>query len=150
MASKAANPIGFQSMLAAIIAISILESLLAGFGIIPPMLSYSPANLLFAFLRLAILAYAGWAYAPSGVARAALRGGALFLASSLALCIAAIAAKNIATHPILGVFVPDGALMALFAVIVVQNTLMGAAIAAVVAWLSRQKFFQGLFTAKKS
>jgi len=137
-------------MLAAIAAISIIESALAGFGIIPPVLSYSPANLFFAFLRLAILAYAGWAYAQSGVARAALRGGSLFLASSLALCIAVIAAKNIATHPILGVFVPDGALMALFAIIIAGNTLAGAAIAALVAWLSRKKAFKKLLPSKNN
>lgn len=147
-AKKTSPAVGFQLILAAIIAISVIEVALAGFGVIPPIFSYSPANLFFAFLRIAIVVYAG--YAASGVARAALRGGALFFASSLAVCISVFAAQGIATHPILGVFVFDGMLPALFAVIIVQNTLMGAAIAAVVAWLSRQKFFQGFFPAKKS
>ena len=162
MTKKTANAIGmakkktkqspsassFQCTLAAIIAISVIEVAFAGFGVIQPIFSYSPANLFFAFLRIAIVVYAG--YAASGVARAALRGGALFFASSLAICISVFAAQGIATHPILGVFVFDGMLPVLFAVIIVQNTLTGAAIAAVVAWLSRQKFFQGFFPAKKS
>ena len=137
-------------MLAAIIAISIIESALAGFGIITPVLSYSPANLFFAFLRLAILAYAGWAYAPAGVAHAALIGGALFLASSLTLCVSVFAAPGLATHPILGVLVQDGTLPALLAIIVVQNTLVGAAIAAMAAWLSQKKAFKTLISSKKN
>ena len=149
-AKKTSPAVGFQWMLAAIIAISMLESALAGFGIITPVLSYSPANLFFAFLRLAIVVYAGSEHAASGVARAALRGGALFLASSLTLCASVFAAPSVATHPILGVLVQDGTLPALLALIVVENTLVGAAIAAVVAWLSRQKFFQEFSLPKRT
>ena len=141
MAKAKTKPIKVQYLLAAIIAISIIESALAGFGIIPPVLSYSPANLFFAFLRLSILVYAGLAYAPSGTARAAIMGGALFLASSLTLCLSVFAAKGFATHPILGVFVIEGELPALCAIIVLENALAGAAIAAAVAWLSQKKIF---------
>jgi len=137
-------------MLAAIIAISIAECSLAAFGIIPPILSYSPANMLFAFLRLAIIVYAGVEYAASGPARAALAGGALFFASSLALCTFVVAAKGFAAHPILGVFAPDGALPALFAVIILENALVGAALAAAVAWLSQKKVFRKLLASKKN
>jgi hypothetical protein len=146
--------IGFQHMLAAIVAISAIEASLAGFGIITPILSYSPANIFFAFLRIAIVVYAGSEFASSGMARAALGGSALFFASSIALCICVFAARGIATHPILGVFVWDGQLPALFATIVLENTLVGAAIAAAVAWLSQEKSFQAflrkLFTSKKN
>jgi len=141
---------GFQYMLAAIIAISVVEAALAGFGVIPPVLSYSHVNIFFAFLRLAIVVYAGSEYAASGVARAALRGGALFFASSLTLCVFVFASPSFATHPILGVFVFEGELPALLAIVIAENTLLGAAIAAVVAWLSRQKFFQKFFSSKKS
>ena len=149
-AKKTSPAVGFQWMLAAIIAISMLESALAGFGIITPVLSYSPANLFFAFLRLAIVVYAGAEYASSGMARAALRGGALFLASSMALCISVAAAPYFATHPILGLFVLDGQMPPLFATIILENTVVGAVIAAVVAWLSGQQFFRKLLPSKKS
>ena len=148
--SHAGNTICFNWLASAIILISILESLLAGFGIIPPILSYSPANLFFAFLRIAIVVYAGWAYAASGLARAALRGGALFLASSLAICISVSALPGIATRPILGVFAPEGSLPALFATILVENTLVGAALAAAVAWLSQKKLFRKILPSKKN
>jgi|GEM_PF-2075297 len=146
MAKTKTNAIGFIWLLAAIIAISIVEAALAGFGIIPPVLSYSPANLFFAFLRLAIVVYAGLAYAPSGTARAAAMGGVLFLASSLTLCLSVFAAKGFATHPILGVFVMEGELPALCAIIVLENALAGAAIAAAVAWLARKKIFKKQFS----
>ena len=149
MASKNFPLFGFQHMLAAIIAISIIEASLAGFGIIPPVLSYSPANLFFAFLRLAIIVYAGMEYAASGVARAAMKGGALFLASAITLCIAVFAAKGLALHPILGVSAQGDALLALFAIILVTNALAGAAVAALAAWLSQKKFFQKPRSSKK-
>lgn len=140
----------FQCLLAAIIAISIIETLLAASGIITPILSYAPANLFFAFLRLAIVVYAGLEYAHSGVARAAIRGGALFLASSLALCAAVLAAPFFATHPILGIFVMNGEMPALLAIIVLENATVGAAICAAAAWLSRQEAFRNLLSGKKS
>ena len=141
-AKNSSPAVGFQYMVAAVIAIALIESALAGFGAIPPILSYSPANIFFAFLRLAIVVYAGAEYASSGITRAALRGGALFLASSTALCISVSAAPYYATHPVLGVFVLDGQMPALFATIILENTLVGAAIALAVAWLSGQKIFQ--------
>ena len=140
---------GFLRMLAAIIAVSITEASLAGFGVIPPILSYSPANLFFAFMRLAIVVYAGSEYAAPGLARSALRGGALFLASSLTLCAIVYAAPHFATRPVLGVFVMEGDLPMLLGVIVLENTLVGAAIAAAVAWLSGQRFFQDFLSLKK-
>jgi hypothetical protein len=148
-AKETSAQIGFLPLLAAIAAVSTAESLLAGFGIIPPILSYSPSNLFFAFLRIALVVYAGWAYAAEGAARAALRGGALFLASSLTLCLLVFAAKGIATHPILGVLVIEGELPGLFAVIVAENALVGAAIAAVAAWLSQKKVFKKIFHSSK-
>jgi len=141
-AKETSPAIGFLHMLAAIVAISAIEASLAGFGIITPILSYSPANLFFAFLRIAIVVYAGLKYAAEGAARAALRGGALFLASSLTLCIFVFAAPNFATHQILGVFAWVSALPALFATIILENTLVGAVLAAAVAWLSQKMFFQ--------
>ncbi|MFA6214502.1 MAG: hypothetical protein WC717_04470 [Candidatus Micrarchaeia archaeon] len=142
--------IGFQLLLAAIIAISLVECLLAGLGIIPPILSYSPANIFFALLRIAIAVYAGYSFAAGGMARAALRGGGLFLASSLAICALVFAAPYFATHPILGVFVMEGSLPSLLAVIVAENTLAGAAIAAIVAWLSGQNFSKSWFLSKRA
>ena len=140
------NAISFLWLLAAIISISIVEAALAGFGIIPPVLSYSPANLFFAFLRLAIIVYAGLAYVSSGTARAAAMGGALFLASSFTLCLSVFAAKGFATHPILGIFVTADELPALCAIIILENALAGAAITAAVAWLSREKIFKKQFS----
>jgi len=149
-AAKQTSPaFGFQYLLAAIIAISVIEALLAGFGVIPPILKYSLANLFFAFLRLAIVVYVASEYAATGVARAALHGGALFFASSLTLCVAAFAAPGFATHPILGIATFDGELQILFAIIVLENTLVGAVISALVAWLSGQKFFQNFLSSKK-
>ena len=144
------NIIGFKWLAAAIVLVSLVEASLAAFGIIPPILSYSPANLFFAFLRLAIVVYAGLGCAPSGLARASLAGGALFLASSLAICISVFALPGIATRPILGIFVQEGTLPALFATIVVENTLVGAALAAAVAWLSQKKLFRKILPSKKN
>ena len=84
-AKKFSISVSFQLMLAAIIATSVIEAALAAFGMITPVLSYSPANFLFAIARLAIVVYAGIGYSAVGAVHAALRGGALFFASSLTL-----------------------------------------------------------------
>ena len=147
-AKRPPTAVSFRLMLAAIVAISAVEAALAAFGMVPPVLSYSPANFLFAIARLAIVVYAGMEHA-AGAAHAALRGGALFLASSLTLCVSVFAAQGIATHPILGVFALDNTLPALFAIIVLENALVGAAIAAAVAWLSGQRFFRKSISPEK-
>jgi hypothetical protein len=115
-------------------ALALLESALILAGAIKPVLSYSPENLFFAFARIGLVAYAGVVSAREGLRRAALNGAIASFAGVAVICLAALAGRFWLKAAVLGVAVPDTASMVvLLAFIIIENTAIGAVVAAAAA-----------------
>jgi len=134
MAKTSFNP---ALPLAIVVLLAVIEVALIVTGFLSPVLSYSPGNLVFTFARFAIVVYAGVFSAKEGLKKSALNGSAIAFAASLAICIIAFFAGSYFGVPVLGLSVPNLPYKILmFAIIVVENTLLGAIVAVVAGWLS--------------
>ena len=126
-----------KTIIAASAALALLEVVLIYFEILPPALSYSPGNLLFSLGMLALVAYAGFASAQQGLGKAVLNGAAVSIAASLTLSISSIVLKTCG-RPILGISAADQlSVYLLLVLIILENTLLGAIIAALAALARR-------------
>ncbi|HQT45328.1 MAG TPA: hypothetical protein PLO51_05075, partial [Candidatus Micrarchaeota archaeon] len=76
----------------ALVFLSLLEIALIIAGAIPPVFSYSFWNLAFAFSRLAVIAYCGYANSRHGPLICAKCGALISLAYSLVFCAASVLA----------------------------------------------------------
>lgn len=132
---KTSKRVGVKVLAGASAAASLVEVALILAGILPPVLSYSAGNLLFAFVRLALAVYAG--IASDSLKKSALNGGIVAFSGVLVLCLAAFASSLSLKVTVLGVSsgIP---LPLLLAVIVVENAVIGAVLAVVAAWLARK------------
>ncbi|MFA5106176.1 MAG: hypothetical protein WC506_04415 [Candidatus Micrarchaeia archaeon] len=120
----------------AVVLLSFVESALIAAGIIPPVFSYSWWNLLFSFLRLALIAHAGFTHSENGPLHCARCGAVLGLSYSLALCLASAASLALFQVPVLGMPYTNLQTYAFtLAILVVQNVALGAAVAIVSASL---------------
>ncbi len=116
--------------------LSLLEAALIISGALPPALSYSPGNVLFALARIAVIAYAGWT-AGAGLKKAALNGAIVSFAANIVICLATLAGTFWLRVPVLGVSAPDSAaLLVVLVVALLANVLLGAVIAAAAALLA--------------
>ncbi|NYZ74049.1 hypothetical protein H0O00_02815 [Candidatus Micrarchaeota archaeon] len=136
---KNGNPATLAILAAAIVSLTIAEVALIGVGILPPVLSYSLGNLFFSLLRLALAVYGGLLVAKKGLGAAAFNGALLLFAGSLTLCIATLAGSTYLGRPILGLAAPDTfSMILLLSITVVENTLLGAVLAAIAAFVSNK------------
>jgi len=123
--------------LAIVVLLSSIEVILIVLGILPPILSYSPGNLLFSFAHLVVVAYAGTIVAKEGLKKSAMNGAVIAFAASFSICLLAFFCSSFFGVPVLGVriagIVPE---LLVFAIIIIENTLLGALAAAVVGWVS--------------
>jgi hypothetical protein len=118
--------------------VSIVEVLLIFFGLITPILSYSPANLALAFLRLGIIVYAG-TILKEDLKKSALKGGLLGLTMALIFCLSALLGRYYLSKPVLGIKAPNTpSLFVMLAFILVENCILGAVVAVVSSWVSRK------------
>ncbi len=121
---------------AALVFLSLAEGALILAGIIPPVFSYSFWNLLFAFIRLALIAHAGFSYSENGPLHCARCGAVMGAAYSLALCAASAFGLAFFREPVLGVpYLNLESYAFTLLVLVVQNAALGAAVATVFASL---------------
>lgn len=119
------------------IIVSVVEAVLVFSSILPSVLSYSAGNLVFAVIRLALVAYAGMIVAREGLRRAAINGGFVSLATVLAICVISLVGKFLYLKPLLGISVFSYfGLAAVVALLIVENVLLGAFVAACAAWAS--------------
>ncbi len=119
---------------AAMALLSVLEVALIFSGLLPPIFSYSPGNIVFALARLSVIAYIAYSGAKNGVVEAAKNGAVLSLASVVAMCLAALASGLWLKKPVLGISAPsDAALFQILAFLLLGNVILGAAIAVMVA-----------------
>ncbi|MDD5172345.1 MAG: hypothetical protein PHF60_04905 [Candidatus ainarchaeum sp.] len=136
---KNGNPVALKTLAAAIISLTIAETALIAAGILPPILSYSPGNLFFSLLRLALAVYGGLLVAKKGLGAAAFNGALLLCASSLTICIATLIGTTYLGKPILGVAAPDApSLILVLSMVLIENTLLGAILAAIAAFVSNK------------
>jgi hypothetical protein len=137
MAKKNIPP-NIVQLAGAIIFLVIFESVLVIAGILPPVMSYSLGNVVFAGLRLAIIAYAGTLILEGGMMRAAKQGAILGFASSFTLCLLTIVCKSFFNIAILGISVPSQSyLYIVLAISVLANSLLGAIVAAVSYFIAK-------------
>ena len=119
--------------------VSLIEMGLIILGILPPVASYSPGNLVFLFARLAIYVYAGILFSKQGVKKAVKNGAILAFVSSLVVCAATLKGKFLLGRPVLGISAPNTESLVLVLILVILgNTLMGALIAGITAFVKRR------------
>lgn len=119
-----------------VVLIAFVESALIVAGAIPPVFSYSWWNLFFSFLRLALIAHAGFTHSEHGPLSCSGCGAMLGFLSSLALCASSALSLVLWQIPVLGMPYLNAQTYAFtLAILVVQNTALGAAVATAFASL---------------
>ena len=114
--------------------ISVLEVALVFSGLLPPVLSYSAGNLVFSLARFAVIAFVAYSRTKKGLFDAAKTGATLSFASVLVICLAALASRLWVKIPLLGISVQsETALFQVLAFILIENVVIGAAVAAIIA-----------------
>lgn len=128
---------GMKVKTAALLAagIALAESLLIIFGNVPPLAAYAAENLFFTLLIYLVLVYCAWGFAGN-LKKAAAAGAEIALSANIVYALAMFAGKAVGV-PVLGVSMPDMFSLA-FVILVslILNTLLGACIAALVAWIA--------------
>lgn len=119
---------------AAMALLSVLEVALIFSGLLPPIFSYSPGNLVFALARLSIIVFIAYSGAKKGLVEAAKNGAVLSLASVVVMCLAALASRLWLKTPVLGISAPsDAAFFQILAFLLLGNVILGAVIAVMIA-----------------
>ncbi len=114
---------------AALVFLSLLEVALIIAGYVPPVFSYSFANIAFSFSRLAVIAYCGYVNSRHGPLHCAKCGAYISLVYSLVFC-AASALALLLHIPVLGMpYTGVETYAFVLAMLVVQNVALGAVVA---------------------
>jgi len=122
-----------------VVFLSLIESILIFFDILPPLASYSSGNLLFSFAKLAAIAYAGILFYDEGLKKSAFYGGILGLVTASVVSLASFISKLYFKKPLLGISIPSGASYLLMMVIVIlENVLLGMIIAVCAGWITKK------------
>lgn len=122
---------------AAVALLSAIEAVLVVLGVLPPVLSYSPGNILFSLAKLAIIAYAGIVSAPGGLKKSALNGAILGFAGAAALCIFSLLGSALFGKTVLGLPVPNIVSLAiLLAFTLITNAVLGTIVAAIARFIA--------------
>ena len=113
--------------------LSIVEVVLIFLGVLPPVLSYSIENLIFAFIRFSIIIYSGiiakeW--------KGAVKNGVVVSFSGvIIICLATLLSNFYLKIPVLGLKIPNiESLVLMLLVILVQNILLGIICAVLGYW----------------
>ena len=125
--------------LAAFVALlSAIEAILVILGVLPPVLTYSPGNILFSLLKLAIIAYAGIVSAPEGLKKSALNGALLGFAGAAAICVFSLLGSALFGKTVLGL--PPVSNIAPLAILLVftliTNAVLGTIVAAIAGFIA--------------
>jgi hypothetical protein len=118
--------------------LSLIESGLVLAGLLPPVLSYSPGNLLFSLASLAVIFCLGWTLAKLKWKQIALKSGLAMLAGVIVICLAALLGNYI-NKPVLGIQVQSFSMLLLvLAFIIIENVLLAVILALVAAFIARK------------
>lgn len=122
--------------------IALVESALILAGNVPPLAAYATENLFFTLLIYLVLVYCAWGFAGN-LKKAAAAGAEIALSANIVYAFATFAGNAVGV-PVLGVNTPDMFSVAFVILVsIILNTLLGACVAALVAWIA------GKVTAKK-
>ncbi len=126
--------------LSALIAlVSIAEVSLIIIGMLPPIASYSPGNLIFMFAQFALLVYAGILFSKEGVKKAVRNGAILAFVSALVVCLGSLKGKFLLGKPVLGISAPNTeSLILVLVILLIENTVLGALISGLTAFLAKK------------
>jgi hypothetical protein len=119
--------------------LSLIESALIFFEILPPLSSYSLGNILFTLVKLAVIIWMGIVFYEKGLGKSALYGGILGFTSSSIFALVAFISRIYFKKPILGIAIPSGVSYFLtIAIIILENILLGAIIAVCASWITKK------------
>lgn len=137
---KKQSRLGFRFMykMGAIAAlVSVVEVLLIFGGLLPPVLSYSPANLFFMLVRLALIVYTGIAYAKQDLRISAITGAFTAFCGIFVLTMASTLNYLYMHKTVLGVLIfSREAMFMLMMTTIFQNVIIGTIIGGIAGWLS--------------
>jgi hypothetical protein len=120
-------------------ALSLIESALIFFEILLPLSSYSLGDLLFTFVKLAVIIWVGIIFYGEGLKKSALYGGILGFTSAAVFSLVSFISKTYFRKPILGIAIPSGASYFLtIAIIILENILLGVIIAVCASWITKK------------
>jgi cation transport ATPase len=120
-------------------ALSLIESALIFFEILPPLSSYSLGDILFTLVKLAVIIWMGIVFYEKGLGKSALYGGILGFTSSSIFSLAAFISSTYFLKPILGISVPSGVSYFLTtAIIIVENILLGMVLAVCASLITKK------------
>lgn len=133
--------VGLLFPFACVFALSLVEAWLILSGVLPPLFSYSPGNILFGVARLAIIGYVGVISAKISLKKAAINGGLVGLGMTIVFCLASVIGRFYMNKAVFGMTATGNwGLLAVFGLVIIENILLGAIIAVAAGWiLSKQK-----------
>jgi hypothetical protein len=120
-------------------ALSLIESALIFFDVLPPLSSYSLGGLLFILVKLAVIIWMGIVFYEKGLGKAALYGGILGFTSSGVFALVSFISKVSFEKPILGISAPSWvSYFVMISTMIFENILLGAVIAVCASWITKK------------
>jgi len=119
--------------------LSLIESALIFFEILPPLSSYSLGGIFFTLVKLAVIIWMGIVFYEKGLGKSALYGGILGFTSSGIFALVSFISSTYFKKPILGISVPSGVSYLLtIAIIILENILLGVVLAVCASWIAKK------------
>jgi len=125
-----------------IMLLSVLEPVLIISGVLPPISTYSPGNILFGLAGYGIVAYLAFSRADEGVKKSAINGAVLGFTSVSITCASALVGTNFYEQPVIGISTgSQQPPLLMLILLIVESTVLVALFSALVTWLT-SKFKQ--------
>ncbi len=118
--------------------LALFESILIFIDVLPPTTSYSVGNLLFSIARLGIIIYSGVIFYNEGLKKSSFYGGILGFVTASIVSLASFISRFYFGKPILGISVPSASYYLVMTIIVIENILLGAIVAAGASWITKK------------
>lgn len=116
--------------------LSILEGTLILFGVIQPIASYSIPNILFSFLKIALVVYVSITFLKGQIKNSALAGGILGGISVVILSVFSLISRVSFKVPIFGVAVTGNSYFISMFVVILENIILYAVISLVAGFIA--------------
>ncbi len=118
--------------------LSLFESILIFIDVLPPITSYSIGNLLFSFARLGLIIYSGVIFYDKGLKKSAFNGGILGFVTASIISFASFIGRFYFEKPVLGISVSSASYYSVMIIVVMENILLGAIVAACAGWVTKK------------
>ncbi len=122
-----------------IISLSMLEPILIIFGVLPPLFSYSPGNILFALLEIVIIIRLAYSRSDEGIRDSAINGAVLGFAMASILVASGLIGSTYFEKPVLGISTETQlSRFQIIAFIILENTILFAFISILTSLLAKK------------